>query len=439
VVLEQRAGLWVASGGVAAQAGRCDTRSREAGAAEAEEADEALSRAERQAARKLARGAVTAPEGRFTGAIVVEHRRVEAQGRGVRVVIEGCVTGAHAEALAPIDSCRLALLGLSRRTADRARWDGLTVRCPASMGNDIEAAVRRWPGLDAAGRRALVDGLSSTLEAGVRGARQAASTPASSTGPTGGAASPAVRIAAAVPSPNAVAIATKSSAPSSTATPAAPAPVASAPISVVVDVNLTGFAAPARSEMAEPTVPRCPEGTVLFAATADGRAFCLDRTEVTEKAYRGFGSRRPATSVSWREADAHCRRGGGRLPSEAEWRRAATGGVRKHPWGEAGPTCERVNTNACEGTTRGVAAPGDVTPEGVFGLGGNVAEWTSDAWGGDRPDARVVRGGAFTMPPSATTAGFRTGLDWNESYRDGGLGFRCAREPLLEETKAASK
>jgi formylglycine-generating enzyme required for sulfatase activity len=174
---------------------------------------------------------------------------------------------------------------------------------------------------------------------------------------------------------------------------------------------------------------------VLIAApskSAESPSFCLDRTETSEKSYRGRGSQRPATSVSWRDAAAFCAKHAGRLPTEAEWVRAAMGdGARDYPWGSAAPTCDRVNTNACEGVTRFVDAAGDVTPGGVVGLGGNVSEWTADAWSGV-PGARVVRGGAFDKPASSTSNAFRTGRDWNESYRDGALGFRCAYDVTFE-------
>ncbi|MFM2151883.1 MAG: hypothetical protein RL199_318 [Pseudomonadota bacterium] len=445
LTLERRAGLWVASGGVAVQAGRCATAWRETGTAEGPEADEALSRAVRQAARKLARRSVTAPEGRFSGSLVVAHRRIEAQGHRVRVTLEGCVDGARAEALGPVDACRLALAGLSRHSGETARWDGLAVRCPAFLGSEVAAARQRWLALDAAGRKALVDGFSSALEAGARAERPLPSASTSDSAGPVAAPSPAVRAA---PSANApIALNTVDVAPASA--PSAPPPAVPAPVSVVVNVNggpTSGASEGVTRVATAPKALRCPDGMVLFpsltatgATEVDRKAFCLDRTEVTEKAYRGYGTRRPAASVSWRDADAYCRKSGWRLPKEAEWLRAMMGaGVRTHPWGEGAPTCERVNTNACEGTTRVVDAAGDVTPEGVFGLGGNVAEWSADGWGGDRPGARIVRGGAFTLPPSATSAEFRTGRDWNESYRDGGLGFRCASDPLPADA-AASK
>jgi formylglycine-generating enzyme required for sulfatase activity len=171
------------------------------------------------------------------------------------------------------------------------------------------------------------------------------------------------------------------------------------------------------------------------------RPFCLDRTEVSESSLRGYGTKRPATSVQWKEAAAFCKQLGGRLPSEAEWLFAATGGQdRAYPWGDEAPGCTRANSNACEGVTRPVDAPGDTTPEGVLGLAGNVSEWVSDNW---RPrlepglagaaGTRTVRGGSWNRSPSAASNTFRTGADFNESYRDGGIGFRCAYEPVVTQ------
>ncbi len=451
VVLEQRAGLWVALSGGVAQSGRCGLAVSETADASSPEADEALGRAQTQAARKLARASVSAPEGRFRGSVVVERRQVRVQGRKVEVTLTGCVTDARAEALSPVDACRLALTGLTRHTGEAARWKGLAVRCPATMAEAITAAAGRWQGLDEPGRRALVDGLSSTLERPAApvapAASQAVETPAPRgvSSPRGGTTVPPADGRSASAATVVTVATTDASAP--VASPAPIQPPATPGVVVNVTVNTGGPATSTEQAIAATktpppaSVPPCPAGAVrLGSGRPREAAFCLDRTEVSEKAYRGYGSRRPAVSVSWREATAFCARLGGRLPSESEWVRAAAGDAgRVYPWGEAPPVCDRVNSSACEGVTRVVDAPGDVTPEGLHGLGGNVSEWTADAWGADRPGARVVRGGAFNLPSSAALTSFRTGRDWSESYRDGGLGFRCAYAVREGETSPAPK
>lgn len=109
--------------------------------------------------------------------------------------------------------------------------------------------------------------------------------------------------------------------------------------------------------------------------------FAIDRREVTTRAYAACVSAgrcgRPGCDVrrsshlavrcvSWADATAYCAFRNGRLPSEAEWERAAAGMLPSHrlyPWGDDLPE---------SGTPR------DRTPEGVFDLGGSLAEWTSD-------------------------------------------------------------
>ncbi|MBI5512668.1 MAG: SUMF1/EgtB/PvdO family nonheme iron enzyme [Deltaproteobacteria bacterium] len=111
------------------------------------------------------------------------------------------------------------------------------------------------------------------------------------------------------------------------------------------------------------------------------RAFEIDRREVTAGAYGACvaegrcaapgceapGAAEPVRCVSWQDAMAYCAFVRARLPTEAEWERAAAGTVdapRAFPWG-----------STVEGTTE------DVTPEGVRDLGGGVAEWTLDPGG----------------------------------------------------------
>ncbi len=113
-------------------------------------------------------------------------------------------------------------------------------------------------------------------------------------------------------------------------------------------------------------------------------AFSIDRREVSARSYLHCVSERrcaepacpltrthrePARCISWRDAKGYCEWRNGRLPNEVEWERAAAGLLPDHRlyvWGNDAP----------DG-----ASPRDVTPEGVQGLAGGVAEWVID--GGD--------------------------------------------------------
>src|SRR5262245_19557719 len=120
----------------------------------------------------------------------------------------------------------------------------------------------------------------------------------------------------------------------------------------------------------------------------------------------------PAVCVTPPQAEAHCRWRGGRLPTEAEWEKAARGEkVRLFPWGE---TWDDRATNWGDekdgkyGTLDGWpltapvgSFPGDASPYGARDMGGNVWEWTGDWYAPDAyakgvpasGDRRVTRGG----------------------------------------------
>lgn len=175
----------------------------------------------------------------------------------------------------------------------------------------------------------------------------------------------------------------------------------------------------------------------------------------------------PLVNVTWWEAQEYCRWRGGRLPTEAEWERAARGDdTRAWPWGDV----ERPNdfnhgrqTAAMARASAGwadllgdpdgsdgavlLAPPGSYPwgrgPFGTVDQAGNVAEWTYDAFsqnGYDKLsssnpvrepslfDARVVRGGSWRQTPLAARVDTRD--MFNEEYlpdtRAAYIGFRCA-------------
>lgn len=176
----------------------------------------------------------------------------------------------------------------------------------------------------------------------------------------------------------------------------------------------------------------------------------VSRRLVVPEQYR----RRPATQVSWHAADRYCRSQGKRLPTEAEWEFAARGQEgRRFPWGFEQPTCQgvvlaRAPGLPCAGQPVGPRevgrSPQDRTPNGIYDLGGGVAEWVADGFHEqyascaapcrdpvlrplqDGPDAlRSVRGGAWQWPALFARGTTRSRYAANATPIN--FGFRCAK------------
>jgi len=159
----------------------------------------------------------------------------------------------------------------------------------------------------------------------------------------------------------------------------------------------------------------------------------------------------PVQHVCWYEADAYARWAGKRLPTEAEWEKAAswdpsTGVGRRYPWGDAPPIPVRANLDQ----RHYGPAPVGAYPEGASGVGclqmlGDVWEWTasdfrpypgfasypyreySEVFFG--PDYKVLRGGSWATHPTAVRTTFR---NWDYPIRRQIFaGFRCARDAEL--------
>jgi formylglycine-generating enzyme required for sulfatase activity len=158
----------------------------------------------------------------------------------------------------------------------------------------------------------------------------------------------------------------------------------------------------------------------------------------------------PVLGVDWNQAQAYCQYAGGRLPTEAEWEKAARGenGL-TYPWGDEEPNCELANYEGClddpNGPTSDAYARNDdyfagASPFGVYHMAGNVSEWVYDWYDEDyytNPDQfiyanppgpqngrmKVVKGGNFQDDPQALRAAARSGSNPNDSLDAGG--FRC--------------
>jgi len=150
---------------------------------------------------------------------------------------------------------------------------------------------------------------------------------------------------------------------------------------------------------------------------------------------------RPVVGVSWYEAVAYCSWKGGRLPSEAEWERAARGPEgSKYPWGnQATLDASRANYDTAVGhpTPVGLYPKGN-TSEGLCDMLGNVWEWCRDWYGlyetgrQENPvgpmdgQSRVLRGGSWDSSPKGTRVSNRGWLGRSDRLDD--CGFRCAGE-----------
>ena len=152
---------------------------------------------------------------------------------------------------------------------------------------------------------------------------------------------------------------------------------------------------------------------------------------------------RPVVGVSWYEAQAYCAWTGARLPTEAEWVRAAGGKEgREFPWGNEAIEPTRANffeSNVGHPTPVGIYPLG-ATPEGICDLAGNVWEWCADWYGeyGNGPVAnprgpeaasfRVIRGGSWVYVAFFCRSAHRCGI--SPGFRTDSLGFRVARSPV---------
>jgi formylglycine-generating enzyme required for sulfatase activity len=170
------------------------------------------------------------------------------------------------------------------------------------------------------------------------------------------------------------------------------------------------------------------------------------------------GPDQPVAGVCWYEALAFARWAGRRLPTDAEWEKAARGtDMRRYPWGNAWPTPDLANFGLQVGRTTPVGLfPKGVSPFGCLDMAGNVNNWTSDwywpefgtyclesgnlrnpylhdqlreALGPERITDKVDRGGGFATPREfQEVLGCTRKVHWPPSSRQPWNGFRTAMD-----------
>jgi formylglycine-generating enzyme required for sulfatase activity len=135
------------------------------------------------------------------------------------------------------------------------------------------------------------------------------------------------------------------------------------------------------------------------------------------------GPDQPVVGVSWYEAEAFARWSGLRLPTEAEWERAARGdaGLR-FPWGDEWDPSHAAHRGGRRHTLPVRSIPANRSPWGLFDCAGNVWEWCADAYA---PGMRSARGGSWNAHPPQLRCASRNA--WPPDARFSNLGFRVAR------------
>ena len=192
-------------------------------------------------------------------------------------------------------------------------------------------------------------------------------------------------------------------------------------------------------------------GTFLLDAKHDAPSTWDDEAATT------VGDR-PAVGMGWADAAAYCAWAGKRLPTEAEWEKAARGtDGRRYPWGHMQPFVDIANYNrgiwvseaiTLAGVTGGVEGmsvrhglkEGGKSPYGLHHMAGNAAEWVADWYdreyyskspernptGPSSGEKKVLRGGSWADLPIALRVSARMSAE--PEFQDRTIGFRCARD-----------
>ena len=194
-------------------------------------------------------------------------------------------------------------------------------------------------------------------------------------------------------------------------------------------------------QMGKPT--RKNEHAPTYPVSVAG--FYIDTHEVTLAQYEEFlkrtghrplleetyahapGPNYPVVNVTWDDAVAYADWAGKRLPTEAEWEKAARGGFagQKYPWGNTQPDGTQANLGGPEDKHQRSAPVGSYLPNefGLYDMLGNVWEWCSDT---TDPQNRVLRGNSWRELPRISWITERYLIPYPRQHLVGGsVGFRC--------------
>ena len=187
----------------------------------------------------------------------------------------------------------------------------------------------------------------------------------------------------------------------------------------------------------------CQENEKPVHTVTIARGFWLGQTPVTQAAYIRVtgsnpsyfkGDNLPVEQVNWSEAKQYCLAIGGRLPKEAEWEYAARAGSKRDRYGDLDDVAWYDGNSDKHTHPVGQKQPNSW---GLYDMLGNVWQWTADWYGPYTQDsddtqgptggdAKVLRGGSWSLGPQFVRVSVRVGVA--PSSRVVNVGFRCVGE-----------